>query len=108
MVTMTVQELVCMIICLLLLGMILGMLLALLLWQVTLPGKICAQKKTRRRLVYMVGDVRRTIGALQQLQALIGREVAEGDPGLGDIVHFIRSMQRLFGKKASLEGVIQV
>ena len=49
----------------------------------------------------------RTIGVLQQLQVLIGREAAERDPSLADLMGPIRAMQREFGRRASLEGTIQ-
>jgi len=44
---------------------------------------------------------------LQQLQLLIGREAAERDPSLDDLVGLIRRAQREFGRRASLEGTIQ-
>src|SRR5712692_9146549 len=44
---------------------------------------------------------------VQELQVMIGRESAECDPSLADLVRLLRSVQREFGRSASLEGVIQ-
>jgi hypothetical protein len=61
----------------------------------------------KSKLLSYNGDVLRTIGVLQQLQVLIGREAAECDPSLADLVGLIRVAQRDFGHRASLEGTIQ-
>ena len=41
------------------------------------------------------------------IQVLIGREAAERDPSLADLVALIRGAQREFGRRASLKGTIQ-
>jgi len=91
-------------VCLVLFGFILGMLLFLLIRHWLFPEQACVPRK--KRLSY-TWDVRRTLGALQQLQVMIGRESAERDPSLADLVQLLRSMQRELGHSASLEGVIQ-
>lgn len=102
--TMTNSSLVLMGMCLVFFGFAVGVIVSFLIWRLRFPNEASAPKK--KQLSY-TGDVRRTLGVLQQLQAMIGREAAEGDPGLIDLVQVIGSMQRAFGRNASLEGVIQ-
>ncbi len=103
---MTTQGLLLIGICCVLFGLILGMSLCLLIWHGMRPEKLYTLKKKKPSLSY-TGDVRRTIAALQQLQAIIGYETARQDPRLSDFVALLRSVQRHFGRQASLEGVIQ-
>ncbi|SRR5712692_3263778 len=91
-------------VCLVLFGFILGMMLFLLVRHLLFPEE--AYEPRKKRLSY-TWDVRRTLGALQELQVMIGRESAECDPSLADLVRLLRSVQREFGRSASLEGVIQ-
>jgi len=90
--------------CLVLFGFTLGMLVFFLVRHLVFPEEAYAPKN--KPLSYK-GDVLRTIGVLQQLQLLIGREAAERDPSLDDLVGLIRRAQREFGRRASLEGTIQ-
>jgi hypothetical protein len=90
--------------CLLILTLIL-----LVVWRLLLGLGIWARRPyalKKRTLTYR-GDVRRTLAHLQQLQAMIGSEAASGDPSLTDLARLLRSMQREYGRDASLEGVIQ-
>jgi hypothetical protein len=90
--------------CLVLFGFTLGMLVFFLVRHLVFPEEAYAPKN--KPLSYK-GDVLRTIGVLQQLQLLIGREDAERDPSLDDLVGLMRRAQREFGRRASLEGTIQ-
>jgi len=90
--------------CLVLFGFTLGMVVFFLVRHLVFPEEAYAPKN--KPLSYK-GDVLRTIGVLQQLQLLIGREDAERDPSLDDLVGLIRRAQREFGRRASLEGTIQ-
>ncbi|SRR6266702_16371 len=89
---------------LVLFGFTLGMVVFFLVRQLVFLEKADAPKS---KLLSYNGDVLRTIGVLQQLQVLIGREAAECDPSLADLVGLIRVAQRDFGHRASLEGTIQ-
>jgi hypothetical protein len=91
-------------VCLVLFGFTLGMVVFFPVRHLIFPEEAYAPKN--KPLSYK-GDVLRTIGALQQLQVLIGREAAERDPSLADLVGLIRGAQREFGRRASLEGTIQ-
>ena len=90
--------------CLVLFGFTLGMLVFFLVRHLVFPEEAYAPKN--KPLSYK-GDVLRTIGVLQQLQLLIGREAAERDPSLADLVGLMRRAQGEFGRRASLEGTIQ-
>lgn len=100
---MTDSELLLTGVCLVLFGFLLGMTLFFLVRHLLFPEEAYAPKK---RLSYK-GNVRRTVGVLQQLQVMIGRECADRNPSLADLVDLVRSAQRDFGRSASLEGVIQ-
>jgi len=97
-------EMILMGFCLVLFGFTLGMVVFFLVRHQVFPDKAYAPKN--KSLSYK-GDVLRTIGVLQQLQVMIGREAAERNPSLADLVGLIRSAQREFGRSASLEGTIQ-
>ena len=88
---------------LVLFGLTLGMMLTFLILHLIFPD-VCMP---RGLPLSYDGDVRRTVGALQQLQVLIGRENAERNPNLADLLRLIRTVQRTFGRRASLESVIQ-
>ncbi len=89
---------------LILFGFTFGILVFFLVRHLIFPVEVGTPK---RKLLSYNGDVLRTIGVLQQLQVLIGREAAECDPSLADLVGLIRAAQRDFGHRASLEGTIQ-
>ncbi len=91
-------------ICLVLIGLTLGIVVFFLVRHLVFPDEGYAPK--RAPLSYK-GDVLCTLGVLQQLQVLIGREAAERNPSLADLVDLIRAAQREFGRRASLEGAIQ-
>ncbi len=91
-------------ICLVLFGFTLGMVVFFLVRHLVFPEEVYAPK--RAPLSYK-GDVLRSLGVLQQLQVLIGREAAERNPSLADLAGLIRAAQREFGRSASLEGTIQ-
>ena len=97
-------EMVLMGFCLILFGFTLGMVVFFLVRHLVFPDKAYAPKN--ESLSYK-GDVLRTIGVLQQFQVMVGREAAECNPSLADLVGLIRSAQREFGRSASLEGTIQ-
>lgn len=65
------------------------------------------RKRKQQVVLSYTEDVRRTLNVLKQLQVLIGRDAAEQDPGLLDIMRLLQDMQHVFGRSASLEAVIQ-
>ncbi len=73
------------------------------------PAKISIMKKatwTKPALAYK-DDLRQTLGVLQQLQVLIGTDATQNNPSLAEVSRMIHTIQREFGKQASLETVIQ-
>lgn len=96
---------------LVLLGTVLSGITLALLWyrgQLRLLTAIpLFRRRKRRATLSYTEDVRRTLDVLKQLQALIGRNAAEQDPRLTDIMQLLKKMQRTFGYTASLEVVIQ-
>ncbi len=90
--------------CLVLFGFLVGVVVFFVIRHLLFPEEAYAPKK---RLSYTMEE-RRTLAVLQQLQAMIGAEAATRDPGLADLKRLLGSMQRDFGRNASLEDVIQL
>lgn len=90
--------------CLVLFGFLVGVVVFFVIRHLAFPEEAYAPKK---RLSYTV-DERRTLAVLQQLQAMLGAEAAASDPGLADLKRLLGSMQRDFGRNASVEDVIQL